>query len=261
MLGTYDAFGVTTSNPGRFQYTGQTAITQVGLYYYKARFYNPGLGRFMQTDPIGYDDDVNLYAYVGNDPLNRADPTGTEAAFISSYSVCVMTGGSGCGAMLAPYADAGRALPLSGAAEQWDRQNYLGAIVLAGLDVGVGPETKLLGFAQKTYRAGRVPTGHAFASAREALRMFKSGDYSKVAQNKQLGTITEGKVASSLRPDVAGVRADGKIDIAEVLSPGQKADELMQKYSSALGELMGNFKALEPKRVLCTGSRIARDAC
>jgi RHS repeat-associated protein len=52
LLGTCDAYGMTTSNPGGFQYTGQTAITQVGLYYYKARFYNPSLGRFMQTPSL-----------------------------------------------------------------------------------------------------------------------------------------------------------------------------------------------------------------
>jgi len=41
---------------GRFQYTGQAWLEDLGVYHYKARIYSPTLGRFLQTDPIGYDD-------------------------------------------------------------------------------------------------------------------------------------------------------------------------------------------------------------
>lgn len=70
--------GIGAAGEGRFQYTGQAWLPELGLYHYKARAYSPVLGRFMQPDPIGYGDGLNMYAYVGNNPLNGLDPTGTQ---------------------------------------------------------------------------------------------------------------------------------------------------------------------------------------
>jgi RHS repeat-associated protein len=76
-IDSYDEYGIPGSaNTGRFQYTGQMWLGELGMYYYKNRIYSPTLGRFLQTDPIGYEGGVNLYAYVRGDPVNNADTSG-----------------------------------------------------------------------------------------------------------------------------------------------------------------------------------------
>ena len=105
-INRYDEYGLPAdSNVGRFQYTGQAWLPELGIYYYKARLYDPRLGRFLQTDPVGYQDDLNLYAYTYNDPLDRTDPSGDTGE--ATVAGCAISAEAGCipGAIIGAIVD------------------------------------------------------------------------------------------------------------------------------------------------------------
>jgi RHS repeat-associated protein len=79
---TYDSFGKLTNSTGSitnpFQYTAREFDSETNLYSYRARYYDPAVGRFLSEDPRTFDSDVNFYDYVYNSPLNFTDPSGMQ---------------------------------------------------------------------------------------------------------------------------------------------------------------------------------------
>ena len=88
---TYDSFGgiLSETNPAqgdRFKFTGREYSPELGIYYYRARWYDPSSGRFISQDPIGFSaGDVNLYRYVGNAPGDATDPWGLQTTLYESF--------------------------------------------------------------------------------------------------------------------------------------------------------------------------------
>jgi RHS repeat-associated protein len=76
---SYDVFGEPNRVSGvgnSYMFTGRNYDSETGLYYYRARYYSPRIGRFLQPDPWGFVDGLNLYEYVRNNPVNFLDPLG-----------------------------------------------------------------------------------------------------------------------------------------------------------------------------------------
>jgi RHS repeat-associated protein len=81
---TFDSFGNQTGSSGSltnsFRYTAREFDAETSLYYYRARYYDQGTGRFLSEDPIAFDGGGDFYSYVYNSPLGLADPMGLSAA-------------------------------------------------------------------------------------------------------------------------------------------------------------------------------------
>ncbi len=87
---TYGPFGeqlsTSGSSPNMLGYTGRELDSETGLYYYRARYYDPEIGRFLNEDPLGFEAGINFYAYCSNNPINFNDPDGLDPAKLNQYA-------------------------------------------------------------------------------------------------------------------------------------------------------------------------------
>ena len=78
----YNSFGNIEQQVGNvvnpYTYTGREIDTESGLYFYRARYYDSLMGRFINEDPIGFAGGINFYAYVQGNPINWVDPWGLK---------------------------------------------------------------------------------------------------------------------------------------------------------------------------------------
>ncbi len=94
---TYDSFGkATTPLSTRYQYTGREYDEFSGLYFYRARWFDANLGRFISEDPIGLGAGINQFSYVGNDSLNSTDPMGLYEKDVHYYLTYYLAKRTGC---------------------------------------------------------------------------------------------------------------------------------------------------------------------
>ncbi|MGH7302571.1 MAG: RHS repeat-associated core domain-containing protein, partial [Candidatus Rokuibacteriota bacterium] len=133
---TYEPFGATEGSAPTpaYRFTGREQDDLTPLYYYRARYYHTDLQRFIAEDPIRFGGrDINLYAYVRNNPLRFTDPLGLFN-FIGGAGGSVV-GGTGA------EASGGLYLNLGGGSQSLD----VGAFGSAGIGVGVNVSGDVFG--------------------------------------------------------------------------------------------------------------------
>ncbi len=171
-----------SASGSRYRYTGQISIPEAGLYHYKARAYDPTRGWFLQTDPAGYDSDPDLYAYVHEDPVDGADPTG----------------------MLNPCQNPCPKLTQPGKPET--KQEKTEKKVLAGIVLGALQLVPVVGeladAAEATAAAGEVAEGTAATA--EGAAATAEGTTESATQNAAAGAREEGVASKSTCCFVAG---------------------------------------------------------
>lgn len=146
----------------RYRYTGMERDEETGLNYHTARYYIPWLGRWLNCDPIGIKDGINLYAYAGNTPVNKNDKGGKQASSVSGAD------------------------RITQAIEAADRANFDDDSVNHALDV-IDDEISSRGFSY--YFTRDAVMAHNLLRAQAYARHAEMGNYGRAAFHGTLGVI------------------------------------------------------------------------
>jgi RHS repeat-associated protein len=217
---TYDPFGNPSStgaaSSNTQQYTGRET-DGTGLQYNRARYYSPTLQRFISEDPLGFGGgDANLYAYVGNDPINATDPSGQ---FIEVVGQCLFGAAINVGFGYATSSIAGRKYTAGDAARD-------GAI---GCAIAVIHPFALVG--EGSALVGDVAADDGAAIVGEAGSALASGgeDAAAGAADAAAGDAAAGTCSFSGETPVATTTGETSID---QIQPGDQVDA----YDPATGQ-------------------------
>jgi RHS repeat-associated protein len=248
---TYEPFGRPStsgqSSTNSFEFTGRE-FDATGLFYYRARYYNPMLGRFISEDPIGFaGGDSNLYSYVFDDPINTTDPTGEIAPWLPA---CLGGAAFDAGWQLASNSLSGRKSVWAG----------IGGAAVSGCAsglVGFGAG-KALGLAAKavggaTVRAGKVVIGENMFRVREYAQQIGAEVFEGIGMEANRVWIRaarqEGKAIIDVGPDfgrrleryLQGVPPDSSFYNMERMEAGEAVRSIFKR----LGRFQGGVPGLD----------------